>query len=440
MNWFPYPIVRACAPFITGIILTLACTCLTGLLLVGLKLPSLEVIKALTVGVFATSLILYFWGREAQQRRELKANRTRILALERASLLSRVKSHEASRPADEPVVAGAYRVEGQIGTGAYASVWSARRLSDGAYVALKLLRTSVAHDPRATDRLRREAEALGMSWHPHVVEVLDHGLLSSGVAYLVMERLKGESLRDRVARLGSLSTAETYELAKQSAAGLNATHRAGIIHRDLKPDHLFYHRTQQGEVVKLLDFGVAWVSWAEIRLTRDGLTVGTRGYAAPEQLTGKLPTPAADLFSLGITLYQALTGIAPPLPRTPSSIPPRSNSANVDEPESNVERRFSFRDAAERLAPPKESNEPMSSAVSIEEASPSRSPLPAWFDLNKVEAPWRPLLARLVDEDLERRFDSAAEFLHELDEAFPTLASETPTSQPQQVEPSFYSK
>src|SRR5690606_5817066 len=139
----------------------------------------------------------------------------------------------------------------------------AKRLTDGASVAIKLLRTALAQDPRATDRLRREAQALGLSWHPHVVEVLDDGMLSSGVAFLVTELLKGETLGQRIARQGALPQEEVARWGVQAADALCAIHSAGVIHRDVKPNNLFVHRSSTtGERLKLIDFGVAAVSWA----------------------------------------------------------------------------------------------------------------------------------------------------------------------------------
>ncbi len=403
---------------ITGVALTALGSLITAFILYCLQFPATEVLKAVVAGITVALLITYFLSRESQQRRELKANQKRILALERASLLAKVQNHEASRPVGEPIVAGAYRVEQQLGTGAYASVWRARRLSDGVYVALKLLRSSVAHDPRATDRLRREAEALGLSWHPHVVEVLDHGLLASGVAYLVMEELKGESLRDRIISRGRLTSLDTYELARQAATGLNAAHRAGIIHRDIKPDHLFYHRCQGKEIVKLLDFGVAWVSWAEIRLTREGSNVGTRGYAAPEQLQGELATPSADLFSLGVTLYQALTGKAPPLTQATSSLPERHPEAAVlqgsNEQDSKDAMDFHLAASSPRL--------PLQAASDVREVSPAPQSartlirdFPTWMDFSSLDEGWSNLLRGLTHHDPKQRYVTVTEFIDALE-------------------------
>jgi serine/threonine-protein kinase len=146
-----------------------------------------------------------------------------------------------------------------------------------------------------------------------VLEVLDDGLLSSGVAFLVTELLVGETLAQRIRRLGRLDKSEVAQWALQATDALMAIHGAGIIHRDVKPENLFIHSGTSGvERLKLIDFGVAAVSWAETRLTRHGARVGTLGYAAPEQERGDEIDSRADLYALGQTLKEALTGEAPP--------------------------------------------------------------------------------------------------------------------------------
>lgn len=215
------------------------------------------------------------------------------------------------------MIAGKYRLGQSLGSGAAGAVWSAIRAGDGKEVALKLIRTAVAHDVRATDRLRREAEALELVWHPHVVEVYESGLLQSGTAFLAMARLFGESLADRLAREGPLDAAEVRTLALQLTDALIAVHSAGVIHRDIKPTNLFLHHTEEGQItLKLIDFGVAHIAWAETRITRSGMRIGTAGYAAPEQEEGAPVTAQADLYSVGITLLECLTG----LPRLPDDL------------------------------------------------------------------------------------------------------------------------
>jgi serine/threonine-protein kinase len=188
-------------------------------------------------------------------------------------------------------------------------------------VALKLLRAAVAHDTIAADRLRREAAALGLAWHPNVVEVYEDGHLADGTSFLVMERLYGESLAVRLKRVGSLTPETVLPLALQVCDALGAVHAAGIVHRDLKPSNIFLSRDEssphgfgstQGERVKLLDFGVARVEWAETRLTNANAPLGTPGYMSPEQEQGLEIDHRSDLFALGGVLYECLSGMPPP--------------------------------------------------------------------------------------------------------------------------------
>jgi len=306
---------------------------------------------------------------DENRRRQSRVQSLRILALERESNLRRERPREISRPQGEPILAGQYRIGEPLGFGGSGAVWRAIRLKDGVPVALKLIRAGVAHDVRATDRLRREAEALGLAWHPNVVEIYESGLLVSGVAYLAMERLYGESLAERLLRAGPVSYAEGRRIALELADALIAIHSAGVVHRDIKPANLFLHRgraSEEGEAsdeapgepsldrvspdearlsefeaddsgagevgldspkptrsppsgtsrtratLKLIDFGVARITWAETRLTRSGMRIGTLGYAAPEQERGEDVDGRADLYAAGITLLECLTGRSPP--------------------------------------------------------------------------------------------------------------------------------
>ena len=133
-----------------------------------------------------------------------------------------------------------------MGSGATGVIYEAVRISDGLPVAIKLLRAAAAHEAVASDRLRREAEALGLAWHPNVVEVIDQGHLPDGTAYLVMELLHGESLAARVQALGHIGPRDLLPIAMQVCDALAAIHAAGIVHRDLKPSNIFLARDAEG--------------------------------------------------------------------------------------------------------------------------------------------------------------------------------------------------
>lgn len=259
------------------------------------------------------------------QRLANAAQIVRLRALERSVALRERRERRDSGLLEGGVVAGQYRLGNKIGVGASGAVWEATRLSDGRVVAVKLLRAAVAHDTVAADRLRREAAALGLAWHPNVVEVYDDGHLPDGTSYLVMERLYGESLSERIRRVGTLRPEELLPIALQVCDALGAVHAAGIVHRDLKPSNVFLARTQTSDTsalgsaatgaerVKLLDFGIARVEWAETRLTNAGAPLGTPGYMSPEQEQGLEIDARSDLFSFGSILFECLTGKAPPM-------------------------------------------------------------------------------------------------------------------------------
>jgi len=211
-----------------------------------------------------------------------------------------------------------------MGSGATGVIYEAVRISDGMPVAVKLLRAAAAHEAVASDRLRREAEALGLSWHPNVVEVIDHGHLADGTAYLVMVLLHGESLATRLRSKGRLTPRDLLPVAMQVCDALAAVHAAGVIHRDLKPSNIFLAVDRDdpagSERVKLLDFGIARVEWEETRITNTGGPLGTPGYMSPEQETGSGEIDArSDVFALGATMYECLVGEPPP-PRSPSGL------------------------------------------------------------------------------------------------------------------------
>jgi len=268
----------------------------------------------LAIGLGLGLLATHEWRRRIQARAHL----VRIHALERSQTLREARDRGTAGFQQGVVVAGQYRLTEKLGVGANGTIWEAERLADGGLVAVKLLRAAVAHDTVAADRLRREAAALGLAWHPNVVEVFEDGYLPDGTCYLVMERLHGESLANRLHQVGPLPPSTLLPLALQMCDALGAVHAAGIVHRDLKPSNIFLeqlvdeHGVSQDHV-KLLDFGVARVEWAETRLTNANSPLGTRGYMSPEQEQGLEIDHRSDLFALGSVIYECLTGEPPPL-------------------------------------------------------------------------------------------------------------------------------
>jgi serine/threonine-protein kinase len=254
------------------------------------------------------------WALTRKRALEARAHVVRLQALERAAALRETREHSAQGFREGTLIAGQYRLVQHLGSGASGAIWEAVRLSDAAIVAVKVLRTAMAHDTVAADRLRREAAALGLAWHPNVVEVYDEGNLPDGTIYLVLERLRGESLATRLRRERKLSPQDLLEIALQVCDALGAVHAAGVVHRDLKPSNVYLHQAdaQSAPRVKLLDFGIARVEWAETRITNMGAPLGTPGYMSPEQLQGMEVDSRSDLFALGSVLYECLSGEPPP--------------------------------------------------------------------------------------------------------------------------------
>jgi len=295
--------------------------------------PELSALFAL-FGAATGGLAGVMRARDILRRAENHAQQARVHALERS--LSLRESHEggAGGSLEGSVVAGQYRILRRMGSGATGVIYEAARISDGLPVAIKLLRAAAAHEAVASDRLRREAEALGLSWHPNVVEVIDHGYLPDGTAYLVMELLPGDSLAGRLASKGRLTTRELLPIAMQLCDALAAVHAAGVVHRDVKPSNIYLavDRDEPAgpERVKLLDFGIARVEWEETRITNTGGPLGTTGYMAPEQEVGSPDVDGrSDLFSLGAVLYECLVGEPPP-PRSASGLVRTTDSPRLD--------------------------------------------------------------------------------------------------------------
>ena len=291
--------------------------------------PTLGTGTAMGVAVCAGALLGAAWARDRTRRAETQAQVARVNALERGLALRDNPEREAAGDLVGTVVAGQYKIRQRMGSGASGVIYEAVRNADGVPVAIKLLRAAAAHDAVASDRLRREAEALGLAWHPNVVEVLDHGHLADGTSYVVMELLAGEPLATRIKTKGRLTPAELLPFALQIGDALGAVHAAGVVHRDVKPSNIFLCPVPGEptiERVKLLDFGIARVEWEETRITNMGAPVGTPGYMSPEQAEGGTVDARSDIFALGAVLYECLTGEPPPtspseLWRQPSMAP-----------------------------------------------------------------------------------------------------------------------
>ena len=211
------------------------------------------------------------------------------------------------------VLAGRYVLEALLGEGGMATVYQARHNLVERPCAVKILHPELARDQKLRERLRREARSAASISHPNVVDIYDFGETPEGEPFLVMELLDGMSLRDLVGE--PMPVDQAVELGRQMAAGLARAHDLGIVHRDLKPENVFVVQAKQTDgsfapQVKLVDFGLA-KSRRESRLTATGEIVGTPPYMAPERFNTDEVTPAADLYALGVVLFEMLTGRLP---------------------------------------------------------------------------------------------------------------------------------
>jgi serine/threonine protein kinase len=213
---------------------------------------------------------------------------------------------------------GKYRLDERLGGGGMGTVYRATHLLIDRVVAVKVLSQRFVGDETAQQRFRREARASGRMQHPNAVVVNDIGATDDGWLYIVMELLEGQTLRDLLAREAPLDPARAVSFMLQAAAAVGAAHDAGLIHRDLKPANIFIEqRPNLAAIAKVLDFGVAKFAVEEQdddynTLTQVGAIIGTPRYMSPEQCSGAAPlTPASDVYSLGIILYEMLTGAVP---------------------------------------------------------------------------------------------------------------------------------
>ena len=212
------------------------------------------------------------------------------------------------------VLAGKYRLEARIGSGAFGAVYRARHVDLDHLVAVKVLQTAASRTPEALARFQREGIAACRIKHPNAVSVLDFGTTAAGAAFLVMELLEGHGLDEELRRAGKLPPLRCAEVIRPVCDVLAEAHQAGIVHRDIKPANVFLHRTSHGEVVKVLDFGIAKLVDDDARgrnLTVEGAIIGTPAYMAPERFRGATPSGSADVYSVGVMLFQMLTGQPP---------------------------------------------------------------------------------------------------------------------------------
>ena len=199
-----------------------------------------------------------------------------------------------------------YRLDEKIGSGGMSSVYRAFDPTLERWVAIKLMHRDISHDPDQLERFRREARAVAQLNHPHVVTVIDAGE-DDGTPYIVFEYVEGETLKDRIRRMGRLPVSEAVAYAIEIGRALEAAHASRLVHRDVKPQNVLIDPEGRAKVT---DFGIARSLEAQ-GLTATGRVLGTTDYVSPEQALGHEVTGQSDIYSLGIVLYEMLTGETP---------------------------------------------------------------------------------------------------------------------------------
>ncbi|MCW5833619.1 MAG: serine/threonine protein kinase, partial [Labilithrix sp.] len=216
-------------------------------------------------------------------------------------------------------VGGRYMIKGVLGEGGMGTVYDAEHLGLSRQVAIKVLSPSQAKKRVAVKRFQQEARAAGAIGHPNICEVYDLGLLDDGSPYLVMEKLVGQTLAERIAKEGGLPFDDVVDVVSQVLSGLIAAHEKGIVHRDIKPENIFLaRRLGCPPIIKLLDFGVSKMM-AEFQtgddaldLTRTGMVMGTPYYMSPEQARGERNLDGrVDVYACGVVMYEAIAGKRP---------------------------------------------------------------------------------------------------------------------------------
>jgi eukaryotic-like serine/threonine-protein kinase len=216
----------------------------------------------------------------------------------------------------QQLVDNRYRIVKPLGSGGMADVFLAHDNILDRDVALKVMSTRYASDEEFVERFKREAQSAAALSHPNIVSIFDRGSSEDGTYYIAMEYLPGGTLKDRIMRKGALPARTAAAVALQIAEALQCAHERGVVHRDIKPHNILI--TESGDV-KVTDFGIARAA-SSSTMTRTGSILGTAHYISPEQAMGEPVGPASDLYSLGVVLYEMLTGELPYDADTPLGI------------------------------------------------------------------------------------------------------------------------
>jgi tRNA A-37 threonylcarbamoyl transferase component Bud32 len=286
-----------------------------------------------------------------------------------------------------------YEVTRFIAAGGMGEVYEAVDRELGARIALKTMRPEVAKDPRALDRFKREIHLARKVTHPNVCRIFDFGVHEGTVPFLTMELLDGPTLAQHLKRVGRLAPTDAAPLVDQLTAALEAAHQAGVVHRDFKPQNVvLLDMPRGGWKAVVTDFGVARASDGDdLAVTHTGARglVGSPAYMAPEQVEGRPAGPAADLFSLGVVMFEMVTGALPFEGDTPlmtalmrlekAPPPPRSLAGDLDERWERTILKCLAREAADRPSSARE--------VFLAIASAGRAIAPTVMPMAGLQAP-----------------------------------------------------
>jgi serine/threonine-protein kinase len=250
-------------------------------------------------------------------------------------------------------IANRYTLISLIGQGGMADVYKALDTILNRIVAVKVLRAKVSDDPMILVRFQREASAASKLSHPNIIDIYDVGEYK-GTHYIVMEFVRGRTLKELIAQRGAMAPEEAISIMRQLSAAVAHAHAHHIIHRDIKPQNVLI---KDDGTVKITDFGIA-VANDSVALTYHNTIMGSAHYLSPETAQGKEPNPAIDIYALGIVFYEMLTGDVPFKGKTPTEIAlkhlrqplpyPRSFNPNIPQSVENIVLKAAAKDPAER--------------------------------------------------------------------------------------------
>ncbi len=317
---FPIPILSA-----TNIVTDVSCDTVTslsvdsnviGVVVFGARPGKLTYNDAdldFGVGVVAQSAIAFqnaWYFQEAIERQKMEA---RFQAQKRANVVFSAFSDVLTGA----LLDGKYQLNSKIGAGGFGVVYCATHIDLGRPVAIKILRPIIGNNAKERlERFRQEGISACRINHPNAVSVLDFVISANGIAYLVMELLNGHSLGDEIKKNGRLSLARCREILTPVCDVLEQVHALGMVHRDIKPDNIFLHQTPQGEIVKVVDFGLTKIFTSDAEcdtsnLSTSGEVLGTPAYMSPERFGSMSYDGKADVYSVGLVIYEMLTGELP---------------------------------------------------------------------------------------------------------------------------------